>query len=1142
MELNGTYDGILGLNFCKRYHLLDQSPLFRRLLSSSGKVLTGNDVAVPTTPPPVSHDAKISPLAGTDVTVPMRHSKIFHKSKVSQTPVAPQPSAITTKFSAIPSSNSVSLGAAETASYAEIIAQLKNDFAEVFCDKLGDVADFPSITKTKSGVRFEIILKPNATPSHAAPYRVPETLLPRFREMIAEHLNAGRLRYSSSPWASPAFLVKKPNGQHRLVCDFRALNNQTVPDMYPMGNIQDILHRAARRGNLFAKLDCKDAFFQTLMKDDDIHKTAITTPLGLLEWVVMPQGIRNAPAAQQRRINEALQGLAGECCEAYVDDIIIWGTDSEDLRRNCVSVLAALRRSGLRCSREKSQFYLTETSFLGHVIRPGQILPDPTKIARIEQFPHPTTPKALHSFLGLLNYLREFIPSLATHASVLHACLPPNTAAEKAYYRHLKEHKGRLQESWQGWRWNYGPKERVAFDALRRAVSTVPCLTTIDYDAVKAGTLKVFLTTDASKVGMGAWIGVSTTKENAQPVAYDSRSFNSAQRNYSTHERELLAIVHSLDHWRPFLYGIPVYAFTDHFTLKWFLGQRNLSSRQIRWLDILKDFDVRIEYIKGEHNVLADHLSRHIGSDTLPPTDPALPEPDNCILAPVVTFAPTLAPELIRTIAQGYDRENLFKDWLADPTTAPGVSTIPHDTHTLLLLDNRLCIPDVDTLHEDLMHQAHEGTAAHLGIEKTVEVLRDSYFWEGLVGDVREFVRACHSCQQANASTKKPVGPLHPLPVPRDKFDDIAMDFVGPLPSAGGHDYLLTITDWLTGFIELVPCSTTLNARDLALLFWNCWVSRYGLPLSITSDRDALFTSRFWTTLWDEQGVRLKMSTAFHPQTDGTSERSNKTVGQLLRSWVNRQGTSWAKFLPRISQAMNNTVRRSTGYSPIQLVFGRRLRTLPGIARPPPFTRESVPTRADWTAAAAQQDLFLADAQDNLVLAKHRMATQANRHRRSEIIYNVGDWVWLDTRNRLKEFKSGDGDFRAAKFFPRFQGSYKVLAAHSNRSVYTLDLPDSPSGSYTKFHANLLKPYLSSSRFHQTSPLTSSAPSSPSSSSSPRLLQILDDREFRGRRQLRVVFSGNGPTGQWRYLDDLRPLAGFQSLYEEYLGPDDLAI
>lgn len=167
--------------------------------------------------------------------------------------------------------------------------------------------------------------------------------------------------------------------------------------------------------------------------------------------------------------------------------------------------------------------------------------------------------------------------------------------------------------------------------------------------------------------------------------------------------------------------------------------------------------------------------------------------------------------------------------------------------------------------------------------------------------------------------------------------------------------------------------------------------SHYGLPLSFTSDCNALFTSCFWETLWAEQGVRLKMSTAFHPQTDGTSERSNKTVGQLLRSWVHRQGTSWAKFLPHISQAMNNTVRCSTGCSLIQLVFGHRICMLPGIiACPPPFSCESVPTHADWTAAAAQQDLFLANTHDNLILAKHHMAMQANRHRHAEIIYKVG--------------------------------------------------------------------------------------------------------------------------------------------------------
>ncbi|UOH79356.1 hypothetical protein LQV05_000360 [Cryptococcus neoformans] len=353
------------------------------------------------------------------------------------------------------------------------------------------------------------------------------------------------------------------------------------------------------------------------------------------------------------------------------------------------------------------------------------------------------------------------------------------------------------------------------------------------------------------------------------------------------------------------------------------------------------------------------------------------------------------------------------------------------------------------------------------------------------------------------------------------------MDFIGLLPSSGGYDYLLTITDRLTGFIELVPCSTTINTRDLAILVWDRWVSHYGLPLSITSDRDTLFTSRFWTTLWEKQNVKLKMSTAFHPQTDGTSERSNKTVVQLLRSWVDRHGTSWVKYLSRVSQAMNNTVRRSTGFSPAQLVFGRRLRTLPSLARPPSFTQASLPTRAEWTLAADRTDLSLAEARDNLLLSKHRMAIQANRHRRSEVAYKVGDWVWLDTCNRLKEFQAGDGEFRTAKFFPHFQGPYQVQEANPTLSVYRLHMNDQ---TYPKFHGHLLKPYLSSPRFHQTSPITQH-----SDAERRCILQILDDRVYRGHRQLQVVLSGDGPNGQWRNLDDLHIYNGFQTLYEEYV-------
>ncbi|UOH84918.1 hypothetical protein LQV05_001733 [Cryptococcus neoformans] len=352
----------------------------------------------------------------TDVSVSSQRLGLWKiGAPVSHAVVNPASTAATLSYTKTRSTPVQTRTAAESDSLKDVLHKLQTEFHDVFCDDLGDIRNFPTISKTRSGIHFEINLKHGATPKHSAPYCVPEALLPRFREMLLEHLNAGRLRYSSSPWASLVFLVSKGNGKFRMVCDFRALNNIMVPDMYPMGNVQDILHRAARKGKIFAKLDCKDAFFQTLMKEEDIPKTAITTPLGLLEWVVMPQGIRNAPAAQQHRINEALQGLAGECCEAYVDDIIIWGKDAKDLHGNIVSVLSALRRSGLRCSREKSQLFLDEVSFLGHIIRPGQILPDPAKIARVEQFPLPMNSHQLHSFLGLVNYLRDFVPNLADH-------------------------------------------------------------------------------------------------------------------------------------------------------------------------------------------------------------------------------------------------------------------------------------------------------------------------------------------------------------------------------------------------------------------------------------------------------------------------------------------------------------------------------------------------------------------------------------------------------------------------------------------------------------------------------------------------------------------------------------------------------
>ncbi|UOH82508.1 hypothetical protein LQV05_005213 [Cryptococcus neoformans] len=292
-------------------------------------------------------------------------------------------------------------------------AAILRDFADILPANISDVSHYPPICSSMSQVRHHINILPNTAPVAKAGFRVLLAWCETLRQEIEKHRAAGRLRPSSSPWAAPAFLIKKDNGKFRFLCDFWGLNSVTVKDRTPVPIIDDILQRAAH-GRVFAKLDLTDAFFQTLMHELDIEKTAICTLWGLYEWVVMPQGACNSPATQQRRLNEALRNLISVCCEAYVDDIIIWGESDSDLATNIRAVLTALRKGGFVCSPSKSQFFVDSVTFLGHVISPNHIGPDPKKVEALRAWPSPSSVKDLRSFLGLLQYLRKFIPQIAT--------------------------------------------------------------------------------------------------------------------------------------------------------------------------------------------------------------------------------------------------------------------------------------------------------------------------------------------------------------------------------------------------------------------------------------------------------------------------------------------------------------------------------------------------------------------------------------------------------------------------------------------------------------------------------------------------------------------------------------------------------
>jgi len=283
----------------------------------------------------------------------------------------------------------------------------------------------------------------------------------------------------------------------------------------------------------------------------------------------------------------------------------------------------------------------------------------------------------------------------------------------------------------------------------------------------------------------------------------------------------------------------------------------------------------------------------------------------------------------------------------------------------------------------------------HFGFFKSYGSLRESYFWPNMRKDLESgYIPSCMDCQCNKNVTTKPMGPLHPLPVPDQRGDSVAIDFVGPLPEEGGYDCILTMTDRLGADIQIVPCTTKTSAEQLAILFFDRRYCENGLPLEIISDRDKLFMARFWKHLMLLTGIKHRQSSAYHPQTDGSSERTNKTINQLLRFHVERNQTGWLRALPRVRFHMMNTVNKSTGYSPFQLKYGRSPRILPPLVDAPPKpSRENISARA--VIARVTQDM--ADARDNLTVAKIAQAYQKNKDRRDDDDFKVGDWVMLST-------------------------------------------------------------------------------------------------------------------------------------------------
>jgi transposase InsO family protein len=652
-------------------------------------------------------------------------------------------------------------------------------------------------------------------------------------------LDQGIIRPSTSPFSAPVLLVRKADGSGRFCIDYRALNEKTSKDKFPIPVVDELLDEL-HGAKYFSKLDLRSGYHQVRMHPEDIDKTAFRTHHGHFEFLVMPFGLCNAPATFQALMNDVLRPFLRRFVLVFFDDILIYSTSWAEHLQQVGLVLSALRAHGLFLKQSKCSFGTSSVAYLGHVISENGVAMDSDKVDAVTAWPVPRFPRGVRGFLGLAGYYRKFIKDFGTIAAPLTRLLRKEAFA-----------------------WDAAADE--AFSNLKRALSSAPVLQMPDFERL------FVVDCDASGTGFGAVL-----HQGAGPLAFFSRPLAARHVKLAAYELELIGLVQAVRHWRPYLWGRRFLVRTDHYSLKFLLDQRLSTVPQHQWLSKLFGFDFTVEYRPGRLNVAADALSR---CDEDIPTALAVSGPSFGLYDDIraAMAANPEAGDLVQRLAAG----SLEAPW----RLAEG----------LLLHGKRVFVPDHADLRPQVVALAH--TAGHEGVQKTLVRLRQDFYFPGDRAVVQDFVRSCDTCQRNKTPTTHPAGLLQPLDVPSQVWADISMDFVDGLPKVHGKSVILTVVDRFSKYAHFIALSHPYTAASVARAFFEGIVRLHGFPTSIVSDRDPVFTSNLWRDLFKLAGVKQRMSTAFHPQTDGQSEVVNRIIVMYLRCITGDRPRSWVDWL-----------------------------------------------------------------------------------------------------------------------------------------------------------------------------------------------------------------------------------------------------
>jgi RNase H-like domain found in reverse transcriptase/Reverse transcriptase (RNA-dependent DNA polymerase)/Integrase zinc binding domain/Chromo (CHRromatin Organisation MOdifier) domain/gag-polyprotein putative aspartyl protease len=881
---------------------------------------------------------------------------------------------------------------------------------------------------------------PNVRPARDRERRKSPADIAALTAAVQEMLDKGLIRPSSSEWVSQAVMVKKYRDgvelkEKRPCWDYRRVNDLIKGDAFPLPlpeNMFDVLQGS----RVFSKLDLTKGFWQIPLDEASKAILAMSTPIGLMEPNYMPFGMKNAPAIFQREMQRVFMVRLGNAVLVFIDDILIFTKTVEEHEEAVRWVLRRLCEEGYYANPDKCEFFMKEVSFLGHVINEHGIHVQQHKVKAVRDWPTPTSRTQVKAFLGLTGYYRKFVSGYSRVAM-------PLTELTKISRR-----------------FEWGAEQQRAFDQLKEGLTSAPVLAHPD------PTRQYLLNTDASGFAIAAVLSQQQEDGKVRPVAYYSRKMNSAERNYDVHDKELLAIVMAVKHWRCYLDGSPhpTKVLTDHKGLQWLNSKAELTGRQARWVELLADVEYEVSYIPGKQNAVADALSRREDLEAKV-EDPAVEGGRQQLQAPrlkihlaEVQGAVTEERPLWESRVQALTfRDELKKAAAADPWYSAKLSeTAPTDgllrgDGLLWTEDGRFYVPDDREVQSKLLYEVHDApTGGHMGERKTLNKMQRTCYWHGMQKDIEDYVRGCQVCAAVKSRQKAPAGLLQPLPIPHRPWEVITLDLMGPLPmSEDHHSAVWAVTCKFSKQVHLIATSMKVTSEKTARLLIDHVFKLHGLPRTIISDRDPRFTAGLWRAVFKAWGTRLAMSSSYHPQTDGQTERYMRVLAAGLRAYADKRQRDWPKCLSMIEAFYNSSRHESTGQTPFEMN---------GVVWTDAMTLALSSPMMDGIKSQSAEDILTdmrrtwEDARRMLLVRREKMKAEADRHRTEER-YAVGDQVLLSTRHLSTH---------SSKLDDPFVGPFAVTRVSDNGVNIWLELPRQYRRLHQPFHVEKLKRFVPS--------------------------------------------------------------------------------